>query len=356
MKNFIRVCTLFTLLITKGSTQITITDADLPTVNDTFRLSTAIDSWSTDPTPTGTNFFWDYSFLVAGGQDLDTCVSVSSTPFAYQFFFNNAFVYPDWKASYAVAGQGFNVSTIMTVSDVYDYFKVQSSKWENVGFGANINGVPTSIRKNPIELKCNLPLDYNDTYSNYSSFVINVPGVGEYRQKMWKDAIVDGWGKVGLPIDTFDVLRLKIIVDITDSIYIESFGISYENPRPTEIQYHYMALGQDVPVLQVNATTTGTVSQFIYKDVPHTFPGVKENTQPSFIIFPNPASNNVTIRCETLIEQLDVCDLSGRTVYTSTIDANNAIIPVNSSWDKGIYFVRLVTDKGISTEKLVIEK
>ncbi|HLP13729.1 MAG TPA: T9SS type A sorting domain-containing protein [Flavobacteriales bacterium] len=354
MKNFTLGILLCTAITTNA--QITITDADLPVVNDTFRLSTCIDTWSTDPTPTGANFTWDYSYLVATGQDLDTCVSVSSTPFAYQFFFNNAFIYPDWKADYAVSGQGFNVTTIMTVSEVYDYFKVESSEWENVGFGANINGIPTSVRKQPIELKCNLPLNYTDTYSNYSAFVINVPGVGEYRQKMWKDGEVDGWGKVITPLDTFDVLRLKITVDITDSIYIETFGFAFENPRPTEIQYHYMALGHDVPVLQVNSTTSGDVTQFIYKDFPHTFIGVNENVKPAFSMYPNPANTNVSIQSESIIHSVQLCDAFGRVVYTANVNSTNVSVPLNSSMESGLYFVRINSNGNVVTQKLVIEK
>jgi hypothetical protein len=357
MKNFTVNALLFCILISANSNaQITITNVDLPSVNDTFRLSTTADTWLTDPTPTGTNFTWDYSYLVATGQDLDTCVSVTSTPFTYQFFFNNIFIYPEWKANYAIAGQNFSVPTIATVTEVYDYYKVQSSKWENVGFGANISGIPTSVRKEPIELKCNLPLNYNDTYTNYSAFLITIPGVGEYRQKMNKDAVVDGWGKVITPLDTFDVLRLKITVDITDSIYVETLGFAFENPRPTEIQYHYMANGQDVPVLQVNSTTSGAVTQFIYKDFPHTFAGVKENPKPSFSIFPNPASTNVHIQSGSNLNSVSLYDAFGRCVYQNVVNAMEYNLPLNTTLQNGLYFVKIDSQGSIATQKLIIER
>ncbi|PJA07855.1 MAG: hypothetical protein COX70_05360, partial [Flavobacteriales bacterium CG_4_10_14_0_2_um_filter_32_8] len=66
--------------------QITITNNDMPNVNDTFRLSTTNNIQGLDPVLTGTNYSWNFSTLVPSSQRLDTFFSVSSTPLAYQFY------------------------------------------------------------------------------------------------------------------------------------------------------------------------------------------------------------------------------------------------------------------------------
>ena len=82
---------LFALITIASSAQITITKADMPVANDTIRVTTANTSGVADPSLTGANYTWDYSALVPTIQNKDTFVSVSSTPYVYQFYFNDPF-------------------------------------------------------------------------------------------------------------------------------------------------------------------------------------------------------------------------------------------------------------------------
>ena len=97
-----KIITLFTLVLTATITfaQITITDVDMPSVNDTIRLSLTNNIQSIDPALTGTNYSWNFSTLTPTTQRVDTFFAVSSTPFAYQLFFNNQFQYRDFSESW----------------------------------------------------------------------------------------------------------------------------------------------------------------------------------------------------------------------------------------------------------------
>ncbi len=352
----------FLLLVTNGfysnlNAQITITNADMLSVNDTFRLSTTIDMWSIDPTLTGANYTWDFSFLTPNAQDLDTAVSVGSTPFLYQVYFNNAFVYPAWKADYAVAGQGFDISGFVTVSDVFDYFKNSSTKFQNVGFGSNISGIPSSTRKDPIEVIYEFPLNYLDTYTNYSEYEFEIPTIMAYKQTMDKSAEVDGWGTVITPYGTFNALRVKFTLDITDSTYIDAVGFPIVIPRPQSYEYHWLANGEDVPVLKLAATTGDVVTQITYKDffIPNI--GVAENSSEiSLSVYPNPAANNVYITSDVNLNAITLFDAYGRQVYYSTVNGTHHVLNVNENWSNGIYFVEVSNQNGFKREKLIIQR
>ena len=63
--------------------QITITDNDMPEIGDTIRTSLAIDLTGFNYEETGQDFTWDFSGLMPLFQQVDTFVSVTSTPILY---------------------------------------------------------------------------------------------------------------------------------------------------------------------------------------------------------------------------------------------------------------------------------
>ena len=138
-------------------------------IQELLRETSAVTNF--DPNDTGANHSWDYSMLTPLGSDGDTTVAVSATPVLYQFFFNNPILYPNHNADYAIRGQEFDVQ-VLTVNDVFDYYKVDNSSFDNVGFGANINGLPSSIQRLPVDEVYSFPLNYQDSSSGFSSFEI----------------------------------------------------------------------------------------------------------------------------------------------------------------------------------------
>ncbi len=82
---------------------------------------------------------------------------------------------------------------------------------------------------------------------------------------------------------------------------------------------------------------------------------VKENVG---LLYPNPANDLVTISLQTLGNgQLNVVDLSGKTVLDQTLVLTNNKAQVNiSSFDSGIYFFNVTTDDGKTTQFKVVKK
>ena len=72
-------------------------------------------------------------------------------------------------------------------------------------------------------------------------------------------------------------------------------------------------------------------------------------------LFPNPAGTTLTIKMKESIRKLTINDVVGREVYTNTITDNTAELNILvSDWQKGLYYVTVINDKGYKATKTLI--
>lgn len=91
--------------------------------------------------------------------------------------------------------------------------------------------------------------------------------------------------------------------------------------------------------------------------------GVAENANvSSFGVYPNPAKENVTISFDLKNEtaaKVQITDLAGKEVYASNLGnkaGKNSVSVNTNTFANGIYVVNFITNNGVVTEKLVINK
>ena len=364
-----KLITLFTLSIgtVYSFAQITITSADMPSVNDTFRISTTINAQGLDPVLTGANFSWDFSTLLPDSQQVDTFFTVISTPAPYQLYFNNPIFYPGYDATYAKRGFEISLQQV-SISDVFNYTKNTSTSFDNVGFGANINGIPASVQNIPIDIEYEFPLTYTngvDTTTSLSEFELTIPTIGYYGQSLERITTVDGWGTLLLPNGTHDVLRVKSILNKVDTINITNpFPFATTFPRPEEIEYKWLAAGTGIPVLKM-ISNAGVVAQIEYQDDYVSFVGIKEQSKVNnVVIFPNPTKHHLVIDYNSAVSgnlKVNLKDILGKNVtvvYQSLTNKGTNELLINlaqHSVQPGIYFVEMMVDeKAYYTEKVVV--
>jgi hypothetical protein len=75
-------------------------------------------------------------------------------------------------------------------------------------------------------------------------------------------------------------------------------------------------------------------------------------------LYPNPAQENATMEINGLNQEakIVISDLQGRILSQEAISAGTTRYTVNvSNMASGVYYIRIVTDKAVSTQKLIVE-
>jgi Secretion system C-terminal sorting domain len=81
--------------------------------------------------------------------------------------------------------------------------------------------------------------------------------------------------------------------------------------------------------------------------------GTSQNSlQNSLTIFPNPTNNLININANNMILQTEIYDVNGRLIANSSHNSENVILDV-SSLSNGIYMLKIATENGVSTQKVV---
>ena len=83
--------------------------------------------------------------------------------------------------------------------------------------------------------------------------------------------------------------------------------------------------------------------------------GIDEANLNDWLLYPNPATNSVTISNAPFDSDLRILDVSGNLVYDSKIDSNQVNVNVSLLAD-GVYFVEIISQEIASQRKLVINR
>lgn len=334
--------------------QTIITDSDMPAVSDTYIYSQANPTSVSNPELTGSGYFWDYSLLTSVQQRFDTMLAVGSTPIGYQLFFNNVFLYPDHVASFGVPGSFPNVIPQLSITDVIDYYANDAGSFRRVGFGANINGIPTSVRYTPTDTNYVFPLQYGADYNSTYHFDVEIPSTLYYGQDGIRVDTVDGDGTLETPYGIFNVVRVKSTLNKVDSTYINALSFGTTTPRPEEIEFKWLANGEGLPVLKI-ITTAGVINSVEYLDSLSPV-GILESAYDQTIrVYPNPNNTgelNLDINL-TPKDKVFVYDMNGKLVQKSTIVVASNKISLGNL-DNGQYVIRILNKDKILFSKFTI--
>jgi len=327
------------------SAQITISQEDLPEVDNTYFLNNANPVNSYDFTLTGENYNWDFSELETVNQNSQSFIPVSSAPFTYQFFFNSPFD-PDHQASFATAQDGFALSEQFTFEDFFAFYKKSETAYSIVGNAGTINGIPLPAPSDPVDVIYDLPLDFQATGSNYSEWQIQIPGILTYKLKQTRNYEVDGWGTITTPLGSFEALRVKMEIDAIDSIALEVLSFDFENER-NSIEYQWLGIEMGMPIL-VATESMGFITSIVFQG--EEIVNLNEISSPGISVYPNPSNGMIQIDGELKGSML-LYNSHGQLIETwNTIQANKRIDL--SHLENGIYIIEN-PESGLSSRIIV---
>jgi hypothetical protein len=82
--------------------------------------------------------------------------------------------------------------------------------------------------------------------------------------------------------------------------------------------------------------------------------GIENPTAAEFQIYPNPASELVTIKSVFHVNTIEVLNNAGQVVYRENVEAMNFSVNV-SDYERGIYYFRINTDDGVLLRKIAVK-
>ncbi|MCS6905157.1 MAG: PKD domain-containing protein [Bacteroidia bacterium] len=284
------------LLFPEVNAQVEIKSRDMPAAGDTIRWSTAINTTSIQPLiATGSNITIDAQNLIAATQDLIEYKSARQT--RYAFFFQNAFGLPNEQFAFL---NNLPIPGGFQISNVWDFFSNNATNFSMIGRGLTINGFPApTYFIDPDEIY-QLPLRFGDKDTSTFRYVASVPGGPGYSSTGRRINHVDGWGKVILPIGTFNCIRVHSEIFYNDTIRLPATATPFPLP-PIPISYRrieikWLAPGVKLPVLQIATLfpplgpSTTTINYLDINRLPEasfTFEGPSAGCPPITIRFQN---------------------------------------------------------------------
>lgn len=341
--------------------QITITNADMPDAGDSVRVSYALTLGPVDHTLTDTNYVWDFSYLTPSAQERIEFITPTAFPFNFLSDMGVTNQSPD-----SLPGIGA-IPTNFT-----DYYKGTSSSFRQVGSTfdyAPIGSFSVPIIYSSPDYVYRFPMNYGNIDSCDASYSFTIPGIGYIGQDRHRVNTVDGWGTLITPLDTYQVIRVRSVVDATDTVSFDtSQQTGYSIQRPTEIQYKWLAAGMKLPVLEVDCqvlfsseVVTGVIYQDTLRDSLWQVSVHSQEQQTIGVsVYPNPANDVVAIdyvQPDHGALVFELTDVNGRIVYSEKIvNANSTgthLLDV-SNLQSGVYLLRVNSETGSSVNRIVI--
>jgi gliding motility-associated-like protein len=262
--------------------QITITKTDMPNLNDNIVISvnTSLANFHMDSTDA--NYLWDYSKLIPDSQRHVIFEPASATAYALPFSFLSSYGeknYTPDQFPWSLLGS--------PPTNAYIFYKISNTDYKIVGepLTEGTQAVPIPYQT-PYDRVYKFPMNYLQKDSSNSVMSLpNIPGLGTYVKKQKRVNEVDGWGTLITPYGSFQTLRVKSTLTITDSLYIDTIGFGFTIPRPIAYEFKWLANGMKIPLLEVDATTAGgnnvTITRANWRDSLTTAPTVSFTDQSS---------------------------------------------------------------------------
>jgi hypothetical protein len=342
--------------------QVTINNGDFPNGGDTCLVSISNQTTIVDYTTTGASQTWDFSYLEATSQRIDTFFNINSSSALYQLSFNNWLTAADYNSDYYNKLINNNLPAIpggtVTLENPVFFSKNSSSKLEIVGIGVEVNGIEVPVQSDTIDVVYEFPLTFNDAWYSRSYFNMDMNPIydAQFKRQQQRDAVVDGWGQITTPFGTFDAIRVKTTLTYQDSIYLDLpvIGGSWlAIPTPETVEYHWLTNANKIPVLKI-ITQAGIATSIEYRDHAVTsFASANTREENIFKLFPNPVSNDLTIQTNNSSNLVEIIDVNGKLILSKTI--SNAYKLNVSNWSKGMYFIKVTNDHAVTTQTFIVE-
>lgn len=335
--------------------QAIINSADLPGMGDTLITWNANFLITPDLTDTGADHSWTFGFDALEPVNLNpgiACHSIEDTPFTYQFLFNDPWLYPDHDSDFGIGVPATSIATF-ALEDAYQYYRNHGDKYAVTGMGITINGIPIAAQMNDVDIIYDLPLEFGNNGTSHSVLNFDVPDIGYYGVDQIRSYECDGWGTLNIWEQSFEVVRVRSVVNASDSIYTGFIDFGITLPRPESISYEWISTAYNVPVLKITETA-GVITQVQTADIYEGSDDISENGADQFFLYPNPSRDELQISGMNISNAaMHIYSINGELVLACTMQ-NSSVIDVHDL-AAGLYCAEIISN-GKSARKIFVKE
>lgn len=303
---------------------------------------------------TGPDQEWDATDWEPLQETVQSFYPTDEVPAAYQLFFNNEFLYPEYISTHGLLAN-FDAEQNplpIQVDDPFTFFRTDATGYYSTGTAFSIEGIPIVTQNDSIERILKFPLTFGDTDTSSIAYLTTVPLFGSFGQSGTRTSEVDGWGVLETPYGIYDVLRIRSEVLLTDTVYIEQTETGQVIERPLQVEYRWISPDIPGPLLTISVVENVTVSaSLIREDGVLTTIQASKSGEPLF--YPNPAAEVLSFNPDINLRSISIYDSTGKKVLgRSNIPANIDV----GHLPRGLYIVLAKSENGYAhREKLIIE-
>ncbi|PCJ27213.1 MAG: hypothetical protein COA97_04405 [Flavobacteriales bacterium] len=320
------------MFISTTNAQITLTSTThVPVIGTTIQYYT--DFASTIPMPqSGANQTWDFS-LAGGTIGTTNYISLASS--------TEPSTYPSANIVEATSTSAENYY----VSNATDYSLA----------GQLTPTVVRAIYTDEREI-LKFPITYPNVFNETFAGTVENIGAGQTTNRSGTSVVsADGYGTLILPYTTVNnVLKVTII-----GSYIDMLGTTQVASFTDTIITFYDALNKvfiaNYTVLYVNGALISTSTNYINQTDLITGLETMNTKENTVLIYPNPTKSNFIIESNKRLELLQLLDLTGKVVKDIKPSFSTRQHINVADLSKGLYFVKYKDEKGVHTQKVIIE-
>ena len=321
-------------------------------IGDTYKYDLYTGETDIDPGPGGANLVWDFSTITGGTYIEGTsaiCVDPSTTPFA---------------DSAAVADADICIRNADNTNfSPYQYYDCSNTSQDLIAMGFRATGSNSFGAYTDRLTALEFPFSYGDSFDDtWELLIYHIDNSYYYlRDSSIMTVEADAYGTIKTPTGEFqNVLRVKRTT--TDYSWYDPTGggLGTNVPDPyIEIQYDWFAPNIKVPVMIVQETeqTPGSTSFIVRYLVEHSFTtGIEERVDHHLEIFPNPATDWITIKTDKMYNSLSIYSINGQQLDVTTSQTGQLHQQTFnfSKYAKGVYIIEVRFEDGsILKEKII---
>ena len=255
-------------------------------------------------------------------------------------FFMNDVQMKQWDYSLGTFGEG--CPKVIDVMDIFPSTSTAMSVFymDDIVFEDATPPPPPAPIIDVTPLVAEAEADEGDTEPFTTEITVSNTGdaAGTYTSKVTYGGDVEDWitltGDANGTVAPAGTNKFNVVIDPTDLVFdTYNANILVET---NDVDHPSFTIACKLIVNEIDTTSVGSYTLIQTK------------------LFPNPTSGEVTIDCDKVINQIDIMNYMGQVVYSSEVNTTTIKTDI-SQLSAGTYFVRIKTEVGTQTNKLIVK-